>query len=846
MSISSRRQRVYNQFPDPVIGYELNPYYGNFSVIIPEATENLVTNPSVENAVTTNYTAYNGAMAAIATWQAYGAYGLQLTPAVSTESGFYYGGTTPITFTAGSTYTASVTIQGEEGKIYYIWVASTAGALIGSKRAWIGTGYKQRIWVTTWEPTGASRRIYVTRDGKYSDQNKFYADGLQVEAKSYPTTYCDGDMKGFLINEKPAPYLWSGLPGASKSTRSAQTRSGGREVNLLNLGLKVLTVVGLGMATLVDQSLPIPGFGELAQGTGTQAREFTLVTSLIAESGQRELESLRSGLIDAFKPDATVYDQPLILRYQAMDDDGNPEGECLDIICKYRAGLEGNWDNNQQERIALQFKMYMPFIQNTYYSGVSLGFQSNVANANNLVQRDINGVWSAMGTGISGGNTVENIIRTNDGSIYVGGGFTGMSGVANTWGIAKWSNGSWSAVGTGMNGSVYALAVSPDGNSIYAGGAFTLAGGVAGTSRIAKWDGSVWTPLSTGADGVVDSIAIDSNGILYAGGGFTNIGGVAANYVAKWNGAAWSAMGTGASGASAGVYVLKVDIRNNWVYAGGKFDSMGGASNTRNIARWDTGAWQSMGTGGDLGGSNEIDDLAIMPNGTVYVGGNFAGMGRVTGTAYFAGWNGFNWFNTGLTFDNTVVATVLLPDRLLIGGSFTTVNGITLPSRVISWNESTFVPLEITLPGTASVLSALQTPDGNLYLGFNDSGTAVSSTVATPNMGSSSAYPKIKFIGPGKVYRIIDYTTGKSMYFDLTLLDGETAILDFNPYAFSFISSARGNILNTILKGSDFNLLLQPGVNYFSTFIYGSTSANTKVVMYWQGQYWSKDGAAFK
>ena len=376
---------MYNDFPDIVSGYELNPLQGLLSVIIPEATTNLVTNPSVEGGVTTGYAAYAGAMAAIATWQAHGTYGLQLTPAVSTESGFYYG---TVALGSGSTYTASVTIQGEAGKLYYIWFASTAGALIGTKRSWRGTGHKQRIWVTTVEPAGASRRVYVTRDAQYADQNLFYADGLQVEAKAYPTTYCDGDQRGFLVSEFPTPYLWNGIPRASTSSRSAQTRSGGREMNLANYGFHLLTILGLGMAQLVDQSLPLPGLGELAQGTGTKAREFSVIGSLVSD-GYRHLSGMLADLENAFKPDLVTMDQPMILRYQAYEGD-DPCGDQVDILCKYRGGLEGAITNHLGERLSLNFKQYIPFIKSTFENGISLGFQNEITNANYGVRRRLN------------------------------------------------------------------------------------------------------------------------------------------------------------------------------------------------------------------------------------------------------------------------------------------------------------------------------------------------------------------------------------------------------------------------------------------------------------------------
>jgi hypothetical protein len=370
----SRRDRIYASSPSPVSGYELNPVKGLFSVILPEATTNLISNPSVEGAVTTGYAAVGGAtVAAVSTWQAYGTYGLSITPVAATESGTIY----PIDLSSGITYTFSAVIQGEEGKIYYAWFADNAGALLGTKRKWIGTGHKQRIWVTRTETANAARRVIVTRDAQYSDLTVFYTDGWQVEAKSYPTTYCDGDQVGFLLND--SAYLWNGTPHSSTSTRSSQTRSGGREMNLLDLGFRVLAVMGLGLAGLVDQFLPIPGMGELPQGTGTSARTFVLAGSIEAVAGPRHLQAIRAGLIDAFKPDLVTRDQPLLLRYQPYDEDEEVYGESLDIVAGYMGGLEGQWDNHHQEKIGLTFKMYIPLLRNTYSSGVSLGYQTSLA-----------------------------------------------------------------------------------------------------------------------------------------------------------------------------------------------------------------------------------------------------------------------------------------------------------------------------------------------------------------------------------------------------------------------------------------------------------------------------------
>lgn len=846
MTIQSRYERVYSGLPEPVSGYELDPNNGYFSVIIPEATTNLVTNPSVEGGVTTNYAAQGGAMAATYNWQAHGACGLALTPAVSTESGFYFGSATPITLAAGATYTASVTIQGEEGKVYYIWIGSTAGALIGTKAKWIGTGHKQRIWVTTVEPAGASRRIYVTRDGQYTDQNVFYADGLQLEAKTYPTTYCDGDQVGFVTGQMA--YYWNGTPRVSTSTRSAQTRAGGREMKLLWYAFRVLAIVGLGMAPVIDQALPIPGLGEMFQGTGTTARTFTLVGSVIGEgSSGRHLQQLRSSLINAFKPDLTQFDQPIILRYQKCDEDGDPQSESLDILCTYAGGLEGNWDNHQQERIALNFKMHLPFIRNSYSGGVELGYQTDVANGNRILARGSNGIWAAMTTGLDA--IAYAIVKGTDGGIYVGGSFTLAGGVAKTVYVAKWDGSAWSPLGGGASSFVQAIVVGPDG-SIYIGGQFshvhTAAGAdVANTAYIAKWDGTSWSALGTGANGRVYALAFGPDGSLYAGGDFSSMGGVANTHgIARWDGANWNAVGTGLGVGAETVFALTVS-KSGIVYAGGDFAQMGGVTNTARIAQWNGTVWAPLSTGASAG---IVYALIVGPDGSLYAGGTFTTMAGIADTSRIACWNGTAWRPLLTGMNDTVWSFSFSPEGLLYaGGAFTTAGGIALPDKVAMWNGSIWMPIDVNLSGVATVYAILADANSNLYLGYDITGTAKSATVIVSNVGSSVAYPTFYMTGPGKIYQIKNYITGKSIFFDLTLLAGETAILVLDPLNISFTSSFRGNILSAILPGSDLDFPLVPGSNNISTFFFGSTSLGvTAITMSWVNVYWSVDGALFE
>lgn len=833
----SRRDRIYAGLPEPVTGYELNPEHGLFSVIIPEATTNLVTNPGFYGGVTTGYTAVAGAIAAVATWQAHGAYGLRITPAASTESGVYYG---TVSLTSGTTYTFSVTVQGEAGKLYYLYFGTTGGAVLGSKKPWLGTGHKQRISVTYTETSSTTRRVYLTRDAAYADTNYFYADGFQVEAKSYATTYTDGDQVGFVVNETPAPYLWNGAPHASTSSRSAQTRSGGREMNLLDLGLRILAVIGLGMMPLVDQSLPMPGLGELPQGTGTMARNFTLVGD-IDGSGFRHLNAVISGLEDAFNPDIVTHNQTMLLRYQAYEDD-EPCGDLIDIPCKYLTGLEGVRDNNYQERVSLSFKMYLPFLKSTYSTGTVLGYQTSVPNAGGLLQQSVSGVWSDVGGGLTAWG-VEAITIGLDGIVYIGGGFRNQ-GSADGDGIAAWNpfTSSWSALGTGVaDGSVYTLVTGPDG-CIYAGGSFTQMGGVADTARIAKWDPntSTWSALGTGASSEVYTLVFDKDGILYAGGDFTNLGTANGDYIAKWDGAAWTALGTGANGKVGSI----VAAPDGTIYAGGNFTLMGGVAGTVYIAQWNGSTWSPLGSGAD----DSVNALTLGKDMELYAGGEFATIGGVS-AAYIARWNGSIWAPLGIGANANVLTLFTMSNgNILAGGNFTAMNGITLPSRAAVWNGSVWGALDVVFSWNLLFPWAYAEFNGTRYIGMDvNLTTATSSTVTVTNITSGRVYPIITFIGPGTVWQLRSYTTGKVIYFlDLTLLAGETATLNLDPLHLSFVSSFRGSLMGTILPGSNMNFPLLPGANNLSTYIYGNTSVTTAVTAHWQNQSNSLNGTVWK
>lgn len=837
---------TFSEFPEAPSGYPLNPEYSYFWVVVPEATVNLVTNPIFGLGVGTNYAASSSTLAVVTTWQAFGAYGLRILPTASIESGVYYGSTTPISMTSGVTYTGSAVIQGEAGKEYYIWFADTAGTLLGTKRKWIGTGYKQRIWITYTAAASANRRLYVTRDAKYSDTNYFYADGFQVEAKDHPTTVCHGDMTGFVLGR--VDYYWNGTPHSSSSTRTALTRSGGREMNLLlDLSFIVLGIFGLGMEPIVDQSIPLPGFGEYSVGSGTASREFSIAGAILSYSNNpRMLQALRKRLITTLSPNTMTFDQPLLIRYQACDEEGHPVSETVDILCKLSGGLEGQWDNHQQERLAITFKMHLPFISNTYSTGATLGYQTTVADFANIGYRNVSGTWLAAGTGING--PVEKIVIGPDGCAYIAGNFLSAGGVANTEYLAKWDGSGFSSLGFNAAGIVYDIVFGPDG-AMYVGGAFTNAGGVVGATYVAKYLAGVWSSVGAAGMGAdVYALAIDNNGILYAGGSFTNFIDANGDRISKYDGANWTSLGTGMNQS---VSVLQIGP-DRCLYAGGSFTSAGGVTYTNKIAKWNGTVWAPLGTGvSHTAGGGAIVALAFAPNGELYLGGDidFGGTLPVNNVAK---WNGtqYSALGSGLTGGAAAVNDLIIgPDgSLYAAGQFTMAGGILLPEHMAVWSGGAWSPIDIDIADAAAIIGAIAIDtSGQLYIGgFWASTDAYSATVTVSNLSGSRAYPRIVFTGPGTLWQLRNYTNGKVIYFKtLTLLAGEVAVLDLDPVNGYFKSNFRANLNSYIAVGSDLDFYIEYGDNNISTYMQNATAASS-IVAYWNQLYESLDGAVIE
>ena len=832
MTLRPSLRRTY-VLPDVVANAPLNTFVG---IIIPEATTNLVTNPSIETA-TTGYTAVGGSIAQSATKQYHGVYSLAVTPTSAATDGAFYG---TITLSVSTTYTLSCKFWGLPGVKYKISFATTGGVDLAVK-AFVGTGRWQWVWVTYTEATGTTRRLYFTKN-THTSTGVFYVDGVQVEAKSYPTTYCDGDQLGLLSGQQPVPYNWTGTPHASTSYRTALTRAGGRVMDIKTAyGFLLTSIVGLGIAVPNNVSIPYTVLdGARYQRTTKPPRTIALGGRFQGQT-RAQLDRLRSDMRQAVDRDLVPLQQPLLLMVEPRDDCDAPVGDFATVPCIYAGGLEGNETSAIAEEVAPTFTSYLPFLQGGD-AGAALSVQSTVTNANAILKRSSTGVWSALGTGVAGGS-VYAVARGLDGLYYVGGTFTSAGGVANTKFVASYNpaTDTWAAMGTGagITGTqVSHIAIAPNGN-VWLTGNFTAMGGVAGADDIARWDGSVWNAV-----GVPSNVPV-ANGLTST---FDRLGNFyhvtyTNSLVKKWDigSSTWSTLGTVAGSGAVVRHVVR-HPNGTTLAIGGDFTSVNGVAAV-DAAYYD-GSWHALGTPpGDVLG------MFYGPDGVLYAGGASGATSR------FWRWTGGSWQQIGAILGGgTGVGKIgpvptngsFFPGAIvLIGGTFTTAANVTIPDGFGYWNGTNVLPMDVDLPSTAAVWGLAGTPDGSLVVGYDTTGSATAAAVTTvTNSRPSYVYPRLVIKGPSsgtsRIYQIVNYTTGAGIYLNYTINAGETAIYIFDPFNPQFFTTApgyddNGDLSFTVLPGSaPTRFYLAPGANSISFF---AASSTVTASLSWKAQY---------
>jgi len=822
---------------------------GAISLIVPEATINYSPNPSMEINFTSNFSTMGAgtALARVVGSARRGIASGRITPGAATNAGVIH--TAIGAGSAGVAATVSVDFKGETGIPYQLYFSDAAGVLKAGCTAttFTGDGAWHR-YECSWTADGAD--LYVTVDKNNSASVAvFYIDGLQIERKAYSTTYCDGDRPGC---------KWNGVPGSSASTRSAQSRAGGRVYSLSGWSITVNKKQGLGMPPLALNSRPyalLPG-GELT-GVHVEPRVIQLACT-VHGNADTVVNAGRQYLIDYLAPDGVATLQPVILRYTG-------ESFELDIACVYEAGLERSVTRSSGESFILRLISFDPFWYTEWEDSAALDSNDTATLRYVCGRLASTGQWSALGltANPTSDGDVNALLITPDGTLIVGGNFHGFNGQAN-WDfcVKRDPDGTWGPVGTAgdFNQTVRALAMSPDPNVVYIGGGFTNAAGAATADYICTYTISSNTvaALSGGGTGSVLALAVAPNGDVYIGGVFANWDGLGAgvgdNVVVYDLSAGDYALV--ANGLNSTVNALAIRKSDGILYAGGSFTADGAAAGTyRKIAYYNGTAWTEIGGGLD----DTVQALTLDELSDLYATGAFHGTAdsAITGLAHIAMFDGTAWQPLGDGLQAAGYHLELAPNgELYVGGVFTTAGGLAVADRVARWTGYSWALLDVDLPGSPVVYAlAAGAPDPvitdnfDLFLGFDSTGAGYFAGAATvTNSGKAAAWPYFRIKRSGgttaTLQSIKNETTGKELLFNLDLLDGETITVDLRPGRRAVRSDFRGNLLGERLSGSDFTSFnLLRGANTLTCFISTAGAPTVEAACGWQNTYWSIDEA---
>jgi hypothetical protein len=826
-----RRYTIVAELPQGP--FYLNPNGpGFFSIVVPIARTNEVTNPSLETN-TTGYTAVGGSIARSTAQSYHGAYSLAVTPTAALTDGAYYG---TISMTAGQVRAISCKWLGAAGVKYKLSVATTGGVDLVARR-FVATGRWQWVWLYWVETSTTTRRIYFTKDSNTSTA-PFYIDGVQSEvinAGETVSTYIDGDQAGLLPNQFPYPYRWNGTPHASTSTRDVTTRAGGYVMNLDRFRFKLMGYAGLGI-TLVANIASAGGAtdGSTFQATIASSRNVA-IRGRFEASTPEQLDRQRSDLYSVIGPDSATPRQSVALQYQRFKGDMEV-GDFGRIVASYQSGLEQNTNGMPAEEATITFTQYLPAIF-TNESGVSLGVRASLANANAVLRRTADGVWHTLSTGLNG--PAYAIAEHPNGTIYVVGDFTDAGGsgadfaaiynpLTDTFSVVKSA--------TSIGAIVRDVAISPNG-IVYFVGDFINADGNANADRIVAYDpvANTFAALGTGGNGILTAVAVGIDGQVYAGAlnAATDLGGVAnTNGAGRWDGAAWNAMTTGLDNGA----VLDILVDGADIYYVGTFTGMSAVANTNRQARWDGSAWNSLVSGTTNG---DIYSVVKGPNGLLYMGGAFTTIGGVAANRH-AAYNKTSFSVLGTGVDNIVHTQAFDASGMLyLGGEFTAANGIALPDAFARWNGSTYLNTDVDVPGIGTVITSIAPArDGSVYVGFFATGTAgVSSVTSVVTTGTARTYPTVTFYGPAAgfttIYQITNATIGRVIFFNLVINPSEIVTLRTSSNGATLTSSFRGDVSNAILQGSSPDFALAPGTNSVTVFSQTTIGSGVAALMTW-------------
>ena len=336
---------------------------------------------------------------------------------------------------------------------------------------------------------------------------------------------------------------------------------------------------------------------------------------------------------------------------------------------------------------------------------------------------------TSLGSGLSGFSKTPFVLFTDtiDNVMYAGGGFKTAGGV-NCYGIAKWNGQYWDSLGSGLyfNATSFintVVDIVRFQNDIYIGGNLKIVGGKP-IYGLAKWNGNEWlevggnvkndtTGPTSNINGVVRTMKVFNNE-LYIGGLFDSVGTIASKNVAKWNGSTWTALGKSFNIDCGNDGVSSLEVFNGEIYASGNFNCP--LPGNERISKLVDTNWVQVGN--SINGDAIIDKLYAY-NSSLYVGGYFfANNGNADNSLMFT--DGFNYYPTsGGVLPSNLLNMINYQNELYVVGQIDYA-GFNPINRIGKWDGSQWVSINLALEHNLNVVGtagSLAIYDGKLVIG---------------------------------------------------------------------------------------------------------------------------------
>lgn len=348
--------------------------------------------------------------------------------------------------------------------------------------------------------------------------------------------------------------------------------------------------------------------------------------------------------------------------------------------------------------------------------------------------------FGSIGTMVNG--NVQELTTQPDGKVLIGGDFSSVYG-QSTGDLARLSAVGSSVdqefmtnIGSGANGTIWAIAVQPDGR-ILVGGSFTQFNGQSAPGLVrlranGARDTSLKIPVGpAGPSWAVRGMAVQDDGKIVVTGSFSTWDGATVNHIVRLNAdgsrdtAFTTATGTGPDGMTYDA-VIQPDGK---IVIGGFFTTWNGTSGVTHLVRLNATGTRDTAFTTSLGATinNAVYKVLRQPDGKILIAGAFtpqAGSNHRYVARIGADGTREGAFSANLSASgNFAYGLALQPDgKILVGGNFTEFSGINA-SRVVRLNadgspESAFSAA--TAGGADSNVNAFAIrPDGRTVIGGN-------------------------------------------------------------------------------------------------------------------------------